>query len=726
MLNPQTHAHISPRLRRFAPLLLLLGSCGVSCASNVPSQDNSISSADEYRTTLYLAGLNEDVTVIKTPQHMQVEFASGRRESLQSALKRDEEVAREAFGAMPPSLARELDGLAADELVDVAFIVRLPAPSKELGEALISRDDSTRLAAIEKFRAMASGPLARAESYLKQANLTVTAPATSGAPSPFVLAKGSPKALRVAAMNLQFSRVLGARHGTPVLHAGAKSGVSNIGIDRSFNAAGYYGRGQRIAHVEDNHASVRDTHEAFAFAEEDPISHYHVTYQEEPRKCNSSSDCNAWEYCDKIHPAMGSQCITRHASECMSVAAGSNGGKMWGAAQAHYYYPNGGSRYFSNMCDPDGTRSAYAWLAVNGVNNVNESFGCQAPTNGASLEGVVEDWYARRFDMFISKSAGNQDSGPSEAACPFSLNSLCVGAANASATGLSCYSSWTNLNGSGGKPSDREEPDVVAFGGNSRCGDGPGVDIMSRADDTSWITGDGTSYAAPAVVGLAALCREASNNTTSALGLRAIFKSAGWARNLADARYSMGTLGNDWRDGGGGLDAQPILDLCAGKTSATGPSGSVIQDDGKLVGSPWKGKDGCDACGQDSPPKVQSVHILSATSPGTNDGRLYRPLWNLKLRKGQRVRAVIAWNSCPDSDKGTAPAPIATDYDLFFTQANEKLIFSSQSVSDVTEGFDLEAPADDEFQLQVAFPEGAKGCDGTGFEPFAAAWWVWQ
>ena len=381
-------------------------------------------------------------------------------------------------------------------------------------------------------------------------------------------------------------------------------------------------------------------HEAFAFAEEDPISHYHVTYQEEPRKCNSNSDCNTWEYCDKIHPAIGSQCITVHASECMSVAAGSNEGKCGAPRRRATIILTVGPIF--EHCDPDAIRTVYAWLAANGVNNINESFGCD-PSLDPSVEGVMEDWYARQFDMFISKSAGNE---PDKAACSFTLNSLCVGAANESATALACYSSWGNPTLLGGKPSDREEPDVAVFGGSSSCGDGPGVDVMSNVD-TLWTTNNGTSFAAPAVVGLAALCREASNNTTSALGLRAIFKSAGWARNIADARYSMGTIGNDWRDGGGGLDAQPILGLCAGKPSETSPSRNVIQDDGKLAGSPWKGKEGCGACGQDSPPEVKSVHILSATSPGTNDGRLYRPLWNLKLKKGQRVRASIAWNACP-------------------------------------------------------------------------------
>jgi hypothetical protein len=54
----------------------------------------------------------------------------------------------------------------------------------------------------------------------------------------------------------------------------------------------------------------------------------------------------------------------------------------------------------------------------------------------------------------IFKSAGNQPRGT---ACPFTLNSICVGGTNLAHT-MSCFSSWMNPLGASGKQSDREEP----------------------------------------------------------------------------------------------------------------------------------------------------------------------------------------------------------------------------------------------------------------------------
>lgn len=535
----------------------------------------------------------------------------------------------------------------------------------------------------------------------------------------------------------------------------------------SFNANGFYGEGQKIAQIEDTVSGVFDNHEAFQFAAPDtsrllgdPPLGWKVTYQEEPKTCTTAADCVAayggTEPCLDLGHGLGKQCVVEHASQALSVAAGANDGQPHGAAKARFYYPNrfdfeDPDAALTNVCYPKQALKSYEWLAGEGVDNVTESWGCFSPSDstGGLLEGFTQDWFARYFDMFISKAAGNQGQGrdPDEPACPYSLNSMCVGGTYDNANlGMWCHSSYTNYLAPGEEQTDREEPDVAAFAGAYGCSTASAdVDVMDVAagasgSTTGWTTEAGTSFAAPAVTALAALCREVApgGGHLSETVLRVILRLAPfWQSNPDALPYSMGTTANDWKDGAGKPLGTFLYAICTGETrDEDGGQIFVGSSDGDFDGSPWGSESECIECGNDPPLGPLSVPASvvprSTVAPGAGDGRLTNLLWSGHV--GGRIRAVMSWDSCPSSPDNAgftgpgAPVPISTDYDLFLINRsrtpNGEIVYSSQSVLDVNEGFDVEVPEGD-YEVVVGYDAASVGCDSANGEPYAFGIWAY-
>jgi hypothetical protein len=428
------------------------------------------------------------------------------------------------------------------------------------------------------------------------------------------------------------------------------------------------------------------------------------------------------------------QCVAIHASECVSVAVGSGGGVAYGAAKARLYYPNRGGPALSEDltsptvdCSPVGLADAYSWLAdpEREVKTVNESFGCIGYGDGAA-EGITQDYYARYFDMAISKSAGNE---PKRAACPFSLNSTCVGGINKQGK-MSCFSSWTNENGPDFARTDREEPDVVALAGDGEddCllpSQVDQVSFMQIGTPDQWGDATGTSYAAPAVAGFTALLKEACGDKKDHLWIRAVLRNSAWRRNVKDYAYSTpvapATEAYDWKDGAGALTAEDALAYCLDDGSGS-PSNASGNDEGCLdcgEGAPFRNP--CKTCGP-TPPGER--HPLSAVPLVPGDGRLYKLYWRSgeTLPEGARVRTTLTWDSCPSSVSGVAPSEIATDIDIVLVNTTLSIpVYASQSVTDNVEGFDIHVPWEGKYELYWTSFEGATACGGTAFEPLAWA-----
>lgn len=165
----------------------------------------------------------------------------------------------------------------------------------------------------------------------------------------------------------------------------------------------------------------------------------------------------------------------------------------------------------------------------------------------------------------------------------------------------------------------------------------------------------------------------------------------------------------------------------------SGPTPQGYPDPGSASGVPFPfgGGGGCTSCDKNNPPLGMHAYgktrLESGMAPGPTDGRVYRQIAGpLAMTTGSFVRAVIAWDSCPATMTGTAPAPVARDYDLFLAKGTQ-LVDGSQSVNDVTEGFDVTIPSSlgaGNYYIWIAWPAGNMGCAGKGAEPFGFEYWT--
>jgi hypothetical protein len=737
-----------------------------SCSSTQPAPPDT-SDAFTYVYDTYLTGLEENARIVKTLRWVRVYLDDGRVVSEPEMQALDAAARRAKFGAMDPGFARYVRKQPAGAVLKVAFMFAIdpvgPPPAVRPG----GDGDKIRLQMLKD--SIARG-YRKVEPILRANRVKIE---TTVGTMPVVFGEAAAADIDRVSQSTAITLALTAEPRKGVLHVAGLpgDGVTDPHIDTVFNANGHYGAGQKIGIVEENHAGLFDIHEAFSQAEVDPNTGERVTYQVEPFPCSQTSDCTAPNAeCLHLHYANQNQCVSSHASWVASVATGTNGadcssgtcvnGVPYGAAWARYYYANGQPDP-TNACSPSDLVSAYDWLANAGVTVVNESWGCvqNGYANGATLEGVTQDWYARNANMAIFKAAGNQE-GPSSAwcsdpqspACPYTLNSTCVGANEYGGGYMTPYSSWTNFNGPpNGQLTDREEPDISMFGGSltgyEGCGTDPHntgyVDVLNdTAGQNLWYTESGTSLAAPAAAAMAALCQEVMyplefQSSQREQDVRATLKSSGFARNIANYHYSMAFTNKttDWHDGGGTPMAEAVWAMCNGIPDG-GDEEVHGTDPGDLTGGqpfPFaNGGGGCQSCNNPNSQLNQSsagdVRLQSNVVPAVGDGRRYHQIPGVfNVNPGQRIRAVIVWDSCPGAPTGTAPAPVATDIDLFLVDPFNNVIDASQSASDVTEGFDV-APVDNGFApgpytVWWAAVPGA-GCDGSWHEPLSyAVWW---
>lgn len=706
-----------------------------------------------YERVVRFDGLDEDVTVKKSRNRYVGVRYDGSLVPIEQLKKADREAKLAKFGALDPILHARLSSptSSATAPVSVGVLFRNDVQWGQLRQKMRAKDAGAKQQAHrEALDGLATARTAAVRAIEATGLRVVSAPATFSG----LVATGTPEQILRAARAPEVIRIVDAsqRPATKTTSP-PKNGVSDPGIDNTFNADGLYGLGQKIAIIEDNGQGLWEPHESFVLAEVPPFQTERVAYKMEPKDCDDDSECDIHGggsgLCLDLlyHPNHDKQCVTVHASQMASVILGTVGGTPHGAARARMYYANGDNSGNTNLGNPAALLEAYQFLASEFVTTVLEAWTTR-PSNatnyyGATLEGITQDWYARYYDMAIFKSAGNRDyetlSDLADAACPFSLNSTCVGSHYESGAGVSYFSSASNLNGAFGARTDREEPDVTTFGGGSEIS-GDDVEVMQLGDDDDWDEVSGTSPAAAIATTMAALCKEASGGSRSALSIRAIFKAGAWERNPgggppADYRYSTTTSNftptNDWLDGAGGLTGAPLLAQCKGNGNALdGAVGVSGEDPGELKGDAWSGGSTCDRCGSSTPLGGQSVQVRSYTNPSSSDGREFRTVLRTDLTAGNRLRIAIAWDSCPASDSGTASAPVTTDYDLFLVDPNGDAIYSSQSISDVTEGFDVTLPAGSAtgtYEVKLGFPANSPGCSSftPGFEPFAVSVWAW-
>ncbi len=684
-----------------------------------PAPDPSV----DYTYNKWFDGLEEYVVVHKSPEGVTCTRADGRVQDCLDVEAEDKKAYYEKYGAMSKPLFQDCaTKFPPDKVLSlgIRFYVKLPPPPADFDtDARIV--DGVRQNVIEKVIA-AGGQIADA---------------SFGDPFPamdiFGTCAVAMKLARTEGITSVFNAVLEIYGDVNAGSTGATPSVTDTASDSIFSAYGYSGKNQALGILggSGDRLGLFAEHSAFSFSPAPP------TYSSPPASCRTASDCsgNANDL-EAGYRCIDFTCRDPHDTAVASIAVTGKLDGPYNAASSQVFYYNTGETVGlpdippgtkSPACSPS-QRKGVKWLAQRRVSASVESFDClqggyplpsyaYAYASAARVDGYAEDFYARRFNLFTVRAAGNSAKaevygGGKAKACPFTRNSLCVGGTGANRE-MYCRSSF-------GNDGDREEPDVVGYAGPSCATSSvadPGPEVASMTGKTSWTNRVGTSFAAPNVAALAMLFKERCPDIPPATHtLRTIFKVGAYDWNPEGSRYETpSALAPDARDGAGHASAEGIMRFCKPDGSSSGIDASgVALADGKPTDV--NGKD-CADCGKRLAP-------LALTAAGPKDGRLYKEYATFGA-SSKRLRVGFNWDACAIAEDGSGPAPLGIDFDIFLIDAkNNRVVYSSQSADDNSEGFDVPMNrwGDVPLRVVVGYPANAKTCDGGTTEPATFAW----
>ena len=699
-----------------------------------------------YQRLKYFPGLDETVTIYKAPSHSFARFKSGKKLSLTELRKAEKKAYLKRYSSFLPGLLRSLKKAPADQIQRVAIHYKTDFDWRKFAPDLYDKDQTRARSAQEKLKEAIAKKAKSLTAELVELGLKVN---LAGKAMPVLFAEGSPanvlklrarNDLKLVAANEPLEVELrGSSPSEDCDNGSFTDSISFHKIDTAFNDLGFYGHERKVGIFEESkQCALATDHEAFNDLQGGP--HFN----------NPSPNTDP------------TSCGNQHARSVASVIAGSVGTEgPRGAAKINLYYPNLGDPNAvaggGPACNAQATLSSYEWLENQGVKTVNESFGCLAGGQcnldfARAREGLTQDYFSRNYNMTIVKAAGNQNCEPEQPACPWTLNSICVGGV-ASNLAMSNTSSYFNLL-LNGNLSDREEPDVVTLGGDGSLSDD--VCVATPLHGTvggqggqgqnpyyeEWVGRSGTSFAAPAVTSMITLfkeaCEENHDDFLPPRSLRAITRTMAFAANPADDPYSTPrptTLSPpyDGKDGGGFLDAELLMLFCEPGGAPGGIQTGIIDLTDPDPGDPPPGSASYrDEHGWHPPGATQFKGPGQKTqdfgySPGDpGNGRSWKLLRNLgTLAAGTKIRATYSWDAC-GPNQGSAPGAVGTDFDLFLYKAkpgSEDYVWASQSLDDNNEGFQYTVQAGEEGPFQIILMwDDDSGCDGSQFEPYTLAW----
>jgi hypothetical protein len=687
-----------------------------------------------YRFSRWMPGLQEEVEYVKTGDGVGAVDASGKMESVEVTHRRDWEAWYERHGSASMGVVKHLAvrserGTPEDAPVRIGIWFPQPPRTVALAELKASTQEertALRAARSEVLARVVQEPLARWESIgFETRRVSRYLPVVWGNATPDVLARlaRDPDVRRIT-LDEPSRPVLDVLPSEPDMHVGVDfvanadppNGVTDP-MTNELNELGFYARGQRLGIVESPSCGVYDDHESLGGS-------LKVTHKTTPPSCSTDADCATFglqtsdpavQEC-RCQPNLG-RCVGMHMHAVASVMMGNKAGENWGASGGRLFVYNdhvtGGSLL---RCTPSHMDAAYEWFVDWEVTTVVQAFSCFDETGAHTTDedGLVQDYYAREEGILVVKSAGNFWEGPGGYACPMTLNGLCVGAASAGGNTMwqvpgqfpsrgSSWLNWSYLNPDGiPVPSDREEPDLVALG--------VGVDYgVPNQGPTAWLTATGTSFSAPVVAQLAAVIKQACGYEDPRV-LRAVLQVASGNRNVEGWKYSTpNILTEDWKDGAGGVESPFAYAFCTNGTDDWDTDAGVepiyLPDGGQPPpsgGSP----------DPEDPPPGERAYL-----PGNDPSRQVKVMGgfqNVFVPAGKRIRAAIAWNSCPPQQylSTLAPSAVATDFDLLLYRRGGEYVYLSQSIDDSTEGFDVEAPVSGRYTIYIAWPNAGQTCDG--------------
>ena len=268
--------------------------------------------------------------------------------------------------------------------------------------------------------------------------------------------------------------------------------VSNtdLKLAEAFHTQGYFGEGVKVGmieYVEGSGCGMRQ-HLYFRFGMPSPTVHHRI----QPASCSGDADCVDPCGANTGKCGIDGKCAGAHATEVAGMIGHGLLWYWWGAPFLDLYFANGFDDYsYANQLQ---------WLTGNGAWIVNESYG-HRDCGYASYRGdYYQSWYALQ-GLLPVKATGNRGQ-QCMADCRYA--DLCVGGYTYYNGAHSIYDGTSSENpascrGLGGSGCDIELPHLVGHGENV---------TTTSADPTAYYTPSsrqGTSYAAPAIAGLAGL-----------------------------------------------------------------------------------------------------------------------------------------------------------------------------------------------------------------------------
>ncbi len=641
----------------------------------------------------------------------------GSTDSLPNVIEANKFAWQAQYGKLTPEVVAYAQTVPPEELIDlsVAFDPLEDWPTYlsalESGDEVLEQEQSNLLKdSIAEKSALIIEALEAAGAVDVQASVW----------SPFISFRVAQASLPLIQDLPEAARIIG--NATLEAEEQANNVVANPATFHNVSAvsSNFTGDGERVGMIEPGVCRIRENH---------PLVAATVNYSNAGANCSTSADCTLTK-CGNAsipHACVSGKCRDGHGTATTSVLTRF-------LPDAAIWYPNGGTGPEGPVCSRQIT-TTYDYLRTSLVRYSNESFSCNDQISTLSpTDGVVQDYFSRAHNFFITKSAGNDGEG--SAACKSTWNSLCVGSIDAEQE-LSCFSSTDNpFYGAGSLTIDREEPDVMAYGGQLNCpsGEEDTVVVASPVSIASTVNASGTSYAAPAMLGMAVLVDEycdSLNLNWNSVGYRSVLRTAGYVSNPDGWKYSTlqdgSTQAGDHADGGGAVFLDSAIKFC-------NPPPSTTEEWGVRQTFVYPDKDGSTTnvpnttpAYPDAPP--QSAPQNQGLQPsGSLTGYRWKDLWDglpSTYAAGTRIRATFSWEACVLSNDTAATRTVPTDFDLFlYNRTRGEGLYASQTDDDVNEGFDVVVPANwaGDYDLILIWPDGSTGCNGL--ERTALSWYV--
>jgi hypothetical protein len=307
---------------------------------------------------------------------------------------------------------------------------------------------------------------------------------------------------------------------------------------------------------------------------------------------------------------------------------------------------------------------AIHWAARQGCTVISQSFHRSAEQTSDSLshDDNVKDWLALQWPYpTIVEAAGNGSS--SEFVNHKGFNRLTVGSHNDTASAMASDSVFRNPASAHG---DRELPEIA--------GNGMGVTVVGLTDS-------GTSFAAPAVAGIAAAVQEAAPVLRSwPEGTRAVLMAGAW-RNPNGGRWRADLVaGVDARDGAGTADAGRSTSIATSRQS------------------------------RDNSPALRGFDVGTLRSSDLDASGRTTFRWRIKtpsspLFFGSHVKVALAWDSKATRTDilflSIYQNALTVDLDLEVRDSSGALVASSASWDNSYEIAEFDAKAGETYDIRI-------------------------